>query len=123
MSIDRVEIEVVPHDAQRYDTAGDWVFKEKALYLKVSAQSDWRHEMLLAVHEMVEAVICKHIGVSDVDVDLWDMVEHADSAEPGEVDGCPYGRAHQIAEIVERLLAVELGVKWSEYMADIQEVI
>lgn len=118
-----IDIRTIRHNAHRYDTVGDWGFLDGALHIRVSDLGDWRHETLIGLHEAVEAVLCKHAGISTASVDAFDMAFeeertaglHAPEAEPGDHPSCPYHRQHAIATVVERLLAVELGVDWKEY--------
>ena len=50
----KIIIETIPHDHQRYNTVGDWQFSpDGTLHVKVSEMDDWRHEALIAVHEVV----------------------------------------------------------------------
>ena len=59
----RIQIETVPHAQQRYETTGDWWWDpDDTLQMRVSALADWRHSVLIAVHELVEALLCKAQG-------------------------------------------------------------
>ena len=70
----RIQIETVAHAQQRYETTGDWWWgPDDTLQMRVSALTDWRHSVLIAVHELVEALLCKAHGVSTEAVDAWDM--------------------------------------------------
>lgn len=77
---------------------------------------DWRHSALVLVHELVEMILTRHHGVSWKAVDKWDFA-HPDSDDPGRLPGCPYGKEHLAAERIEKILALLLGVKWSDYQA------
>lgn len=116
-----IKIEVIPHDQQRYPTVGDWFFEPNGdLTIKVSKMSDARFEALVAVHELVEVLICQHDGVTQEQVDAFDMEyertrPEGDDSEPGDSVYAPYGKQHCIATAVERLLAAELGVSWKVY--------
>ncbi len=53
-------------------------------------------------------------------VDLFDMAFErnrvaGNTDEPGNSTEAPYRTAHFVAETVERILAVALGVNWSHY--------
>jgi hypothetical protein len=117
----KITIETIPHEQQRYPTIGDWVFDGKGdLTIRVSALGDWRYEALIAVHELVEVLLCKHQGVSQEAVDQFDLEferkrTEDDTAEPGDALEAPYRKQHCFATGVERLLASELGVGWKEY--------
>jgi len=104
----------------RYDTAGDWEAFVGCLRVLVSRVGDVKMEFILAVHELVEAFICNQQGISQANVDAWDMFYESqrkpgDDSEPGEHKRCPYRKAHLAALRVEMALAVELGVDWTKY--------
>lgn len=120
-----IKVSRIPHNAQRYDTAGDWEWVpgdgeggpgNGQLIVRVDATPDWRHSFLVALHEMVEAAICRQAGISGETVTAWDLA-HSDSDEPGALKDCPYQRAHREADIIERIVASSLGVDWDEYEA------
>jgi hypothetical protein len=119
-----------PHHLQRYDTCGDWNYSDSKdgetlrFDVSVSEMPDWRYEALVGVHELVEALLCKHRGISDADVTAFDVAYEAkrpegDDSEPGDDPAAPYHREHQFATQVEKLLAAELGVDWQAYEAAI----
>ena len=118
----KIEITIIPHKAQRYSTSGDWYFHNGIMKINVSATGDWRMEMLVAVHELVEALVCTSRGITQHQVDAWDGAFEAargnarpTTGEPGDDPKAPYRREHRFAEKVERLLAKELGVDWRKY--------
>lgn len=116
-----VKIEIIPHEQQRYPTVGDWLFEPNGdLTIRVSKLSDWRKEMLVAIHELVEVVLCKHDGVAQETVDKFDITYEKDRKdgnddEPGDDPGSPYMEQHCVATGVERVLAARLGVCWRQY--------
>jgi hypothetical protein len=130
--ITSIEMRVVPHTAQRYPTAGDWQFDQwsippnekfpRKLMVCVSDTGHWRYNVLLGVHEVVEAVLCAHAGITQEEVDLFDKIfieEHGDAEsdndEPGDSADAPYHMQHCIATAVERLLCAALGCTWEGY--------
>jgi len=121
-----VKIVTIPHEEQRYPTVGDWVVNGDNLYISVSKMSDPRYELLVAVHELVEVLLCKERGISQELVDKFDMEYEASrsewdtTSEPGDAAGAPYRKEHFFATTVERLLAAELGVDWEKYEAEVQ---
>lgn len=123
----KITIEIIPHDQHRYSTVGDWLYdSEGNLIIRVSQLSDWRREMLIAVHELVEVLICKHDGVTQEQVDQFDAkvfnyAEHPDE-EPGDDPGSPYKKQHCIATGVERVLAAALGVDWKPYEEELESL-
>lgn len=141
----KIVIETIPHDQQRYPTVGDWEIKkepiyyesggpgastekigeEEVLYIRVSKLSDWRREALVAIHELVEVLLCKHDGVTTEDVDKFDMDferrrKEGDLSEPGDDPKAPYVLEHCIATGIERILAAELNVSWKEYEEELE---
>lgn len=117
-----INIQVIPESEMRAEVNGaDWFWDDKGdLQVRVSPMSDWRRETLLGLHEAIEAVCCKHLGVSQQCVDEFDMAY--DKAHPDEADLnagddplAPYDRAHTLATCCERALAFALDVQWGDY--------
>jgi len=122
----KITIETIPHTEQRYPTVGDWYYeKDGSLTIRVSEMSDWRHEACVAVHELVEALMCKDAGITQDDVDKFDKNFEAnrppDSVEePGDSMKAPYRLQHGIASGIERILGAELGVDWNKYADEVE---
>jgi len=115
-TIVRIQIETIPHEAQRYSTTGDWWWDpDDTLHLRVSTLPDWRYSALIAVHELVEALLCKAHGVSVEAADAWDMGPGKEMDDPGYFSRAPYHREHDFALGIERLFAHELDVDWNAY--------
>jgi hypothetical protein len=110
----RITIDVIPHGDQRYPTCGDWiVVDENNLRIFVSEMGDWRKEMAVGLHEVVEALLCKANGVSQTAVDQFDLA--CPHGEPGDDPTGPYHREHCFATAVERMFIAAVGLSWSEY--------
>lgn len=117
-----ITIKIIPHSAQRYNTVGDWQFDAVGnVVLTVSDMGDWKKELLVAFHEMIEVMLCKDRGISQELVDKFDMDYEANrsewdvASEPGDAGGAPYRKEHFFATSLERLLAAELNVDWGQY--------
>ena len=113
-------IEVIDHKAQRYPTVGDWIeFPNGELVVRVSDTGNWKYDLLVGIHELVEAALCRARGVEQAEVDAFDMSfeKHRtpEDGEPGDDPRAPYQREHRFAENIERLVAHELGVNWQDY--------
>jgi len=73
--------------------------------------TDRRYELLVALHELVEALLCQQSGVSQERVDAFDKAYEAKrpladkDSEPGDDPAAPYNRQHVIASVTERLAA------------------
>jgi hypothetical protein len=121
----KITIETIAHEQQRYPTCGDWTFDAAGnLTIKVSQLSDPRFEALIAIHELTEAVMCQHAGVTQEMVDLFDKAferdRHPDNDdEPGDHPDAPYRRQHGIASGIESILAAEMGVVWGQYEKEV----
>lgn len=107
----------IPHANHRYPTAGDYQKVKDGWVVKVSDLGDWRLNLLLAVHELVELSLTQNDGIPEDLVTRWDKDyarSHPDD-EPGECPHCPYHWQHQQAEAVEQFVSILLGVKWHDY--------
>jgi hypothetical protein len=135
----QVIIKTIDHKKQPYDTCGDWRWENKkgkpinqtealarantddcVLRINVSNLGSWRLEMLVAVHELVETLMCLRDGVLVEDVDAFDKAFEAarkkgNQDEPGDDPKAPYVNQHCVATAVERLLCAQLGCTWDEY--------
>lgn len=113
-----IKITTVPHAQQRYDTVGDWILHEDGtIEIRVSDLGNWTMEACVALHELVECLLCLDRGIETATVDAFDMgwKPHDGINEPGDDPNSPYYEEHQIATAVERLMAAELEVAWVEY--------
>ena len=135
----RILIESILHSAQRYDTCGDWwIDADGTWQIRVSqmpSPNATKHMLLIVLHELIEMALCQYRGITDKDVDDFDMtwkprvVEVGDSPyetvlddEPGNDPKAPYYHEHQFASGVERILAAELDVDWGEYERSIENL-
>ena len=122
-----VTIQIIPHKDHRYSTCGDWYFEGDSLVIKVSKLSDWRLEMLVAIHELAEVLICKHRVITTASVDAFDKAFEAartpdNEDEPGDEPTAPYVKEHCIATGIERIMAAELDVSWKDYEAELSKL-
>lgn len=117
-----IEIITVQHGDHRYNTVGDWyLLPDGTWQIQVSQMDDWRHWILIALHELVEMALCTHRGISAGMVDRFDMSFTGDG-EPGDAALAPYAAQHCAADGVERLMATLLDVKWSDYDDAVREL-
>lgn len=107
-------IKTVDESEQRYDTAGDWQVQGNDLYITVSKQESWKEEVLIGVHELIEAILCKNRGITDEEVTEFDK-HFKKEGEPGDAPDAPYRKEHHFATIVEMLLCKELEMDWGIY--------
>lgn len=124
----KIIIETVPHEEQRYETVGDWqnVNKEE-LHITVSKTHNWHYDALVAVHELLEALVCRDRGISQETVDAYDLLylknpPRGAPKEAGDSFTAPYRAEHFFATTVERMLAAELKVDWEAYEAELDKL-
>ncbi len=101
----KITIETIPHLEQRYNTCGDWVFDSDGnLTIRVSDTGNWRYGACLALHELVEALLCKSSGVTTEQVDVFDInwKPFGSFEEPGEDPRAPYFAEHNQAVLIEQ---------------------
>lgn len=119
-----ISIKTIPHAEQKYPTVGDWRFEDNGdLTIRISSMNNWKHELLVAFHEIAEVALCMDRNIATETVDAFDMnfeVERAEGKhgvddEPGDSKDAPYRKEHFFATNVERMLAAELGVDWDDY--------
>ena len=115
-----IHIKVVPRSKMRKIVSGaDWFWDKRGnLQVRIEPMSDWRYEVLLCLHEAIEAVLCKHNGVSQTSVDEFDVEydkHHATDCNAGDDPKAPYRREHCLATACERVIAAELDVCWETY--------
>jgi hypothetical protein len=140
----KIIIETIPHKQQRYPTVGDWYFEEecvvttgptrrkdakkvKVLHIRVSAMKDWRHEYLVALHELVEVMQCRHDGVTQAQVDRFDIAfekrrKPGNVDEPGDSRNAPYQKQHALASGIERVAMAALDVKLDDYAEEVEKL-
>lgn len=120
----KITIETIPHNEQRYPTVGDWQFDENTgdLSIKVSMMGDWRYELLVGLHELVEAGLCRDMGIAEFLVDEFDTGYKGPYEEPGDDPDAPYYQQHFMATNLERLLANALSVNWQAYDYAVSEL-
>lgn len=132
MHIPRILIKAIDHKNQRYETVGDWRFEQtiqdgECLIILVSKMSDWRYEILIVIHELIEVFLCRHSGVNQKQVDKFDMAfekrrKKGNADEPGDSPKAPYRFQHCVATGVERIVAAILGVCWKTYEEEINSL-
>jgi hypothetical protein len=82
---------------------------------------DWRYEVLVAVHEIIEMALTRQRGIAEERITEFDIKFEQNKAqgvvagEPGDNINAPYRREHFFATNIERLVAAELDVDWFEY--------
>lgn len=127
-----IHIKIIHNDAHRTPhgggkiTGADWYFDDKGdLQVRVSKMSDQRYEMALALHEMVEALLCHLDGVSQNDVDVFDTEydkTHDASNNAGDDPHAPYRIQHNWATAIERTFTGAANVDWETYDKELEKL-
>lgn len=127
VKIDNVVIKIVPHREQRYETVGDWMYLGDTLYIFISNMGNDDYHQLVAIHEYVEALLCRKDGIKETAVTAFDIEYEKNRPEgnfdePGNCPAAPYYEQHQTATQIEKLMALKLGVNWEAYDAAVNSL-
>ena len=127
MNITKITVEFIPTENQRYLTVGDYIKDHGHLRVFVSKMNDNRHELLVAVHEVIEAMLTEHRGIKEEDITAFDIEFEKKRAEyntdePGDDSAAPYRKEHLFATGIEKLLASELDVDWKKYDEEVNSL-
>lgn len=133
-----IEIRFVDHSEQRYNTVGDWEYlpapfegAERTLRVTVSRTGSWQSSVAIAIHELIEGVLCVENGVAQYEVDTYDKgfeilyTEHPErfaSDEPGDSPDAPYYVQHGVASVCERLVTNAMHLSWPEHEARLEQL-
>lgn len=124
----KIVIEFIPHETQRYSTIGDWFWDEDGvLQIKVSQLPNDPKKLkalAIALHELFETGLCIDQGITQEEVDRFDMAyektrPEGDESEPGDQLEAPYRDQHCFATAMERMFIAACGISWAEYEKDI----
>jgi hypothetical protein len=120
----RILIETVPHERNRNNQVGDYRYMEDGtLYITVSNMGDEKMEWLVALHEMIEEMLAKSDGITEEQINDYDIYYEKkremglvdENSEDGFASDCIYKKYHTIATGCEMILAAQLGVDWLNY--------
>lgn len=110
-----IEIKTISQKEQRYVTVGDyWKEGEKDIF-RISDCKNRKYEWMLAIHELIEKALNESKGITNEQVDAFDLTQKDLEEEPGDEPNCPYRDAHCFATAVERILCAAMGISWKEY--------
>jgi hypothetical protein len=124
-------IQTISHASQRYQTIGDWQFNasQNSLEVQVSEMDNPDYEFLIGIHEAIEAWLCRKAGIMQEQVDEFDMNWKSPALngvdiydEPGNDPAALYHKQHIQAGIIERQLALQLGIEWDRYEAALENM-
>lgn len=119
---------VIPHKLQTYPTCGNWSILPNELNIEVSAMGNADSEFLVALHELVEAYLCRKAEITDEEVTAFDIVFEAkrqldNTDEPGNEPDAPYRQQHRTATLIEMIVADAAGVDWKRHEANVNALL
>lgn len=117
-----ISLKDIKHEEQRYETVGDWVWELDHLIIHISDLGDEKMNACIAIHELIEALLCRFHGVTQQEVDAFDMGLGKNLEDPGESPLAPYHKQHMFASGIELVFAQKIGVDWNEYEKKIKEL-
>lgn len=118
-----ITIKTVPNqeimERKGFTGADWWTDRYGNLQVRVAEElGDERECFILAIHEVTEAIMCRHLGISQEAVDAFDskyQAEHEVDLNAGDEPEAPYKIPHTFATAIERILAGVLEVDWKPY--------
>jgi hypothetical protein len=92
---------------------------------------DFRHTLMVFLHEIVEVFLCIKDGITTEECDAFDEIYeqgYKDGTIPVEKEAgydkkCPYRKGHVWGDRVSWFVGVLLGVNWKEYSRECDELI
>ena len=120
-----ITLKSVPLSQIRCSAWGDWQILEDGSILALVRDDMYEESQIaVAIHEAIEAYLCKKHGISDESVVAFDgqyekerlVGKHPEDTEPGDAEDSPYRLPHQAATCVERAVCLALGVRWEEHL-------
>lgn len=129
--IPKIIIKPIDSENQRYPTCGDWLYdaEDNAIEVRVNRMSDWRSEIAVVVHELIEALCCIKNRIPEVKVMSFDIQyekeraegKHSETDEPGDDPNSPYHLEHVKATSVEKETCLQLNLNWDEHQRNVNE--
>lgn len=116
-----VTIQTSPPNLIRNLQVGDWHYSVASVAALVSlAIRDPDSQLAIGIHELIEAWMCRKVGITDEAVCEFDETyeaeraegKHSEDEEPGDDPRCPYREQHAAATFVERAVCAAIGLPW-----------
>ena len=119
----------IKHNKQQYDTCGNYGENKFYTWFQISRLRNWKYEVLILVHEIIEYFLCKARGIKVTDIDNFDLMFEAErragkwiNEEPGFDKRAPYLKEHTFATKIEKMLCKEFGLDWENYIKAIDNL-
>lgn len=121
-----------PAENIRAEQAGDWwtYGNNNTILVHVIDGLPPESQLAIAIHEVIEAWLCRFHGISDEDVVTFDNHyeaerengDHGPEDEPGDDPCAPYRAEHMAATHVERAVCAALGITWKLHELSVQQL-
>lgn len=129
--IPKIVIRPIDWQNHRYSTCGDWLYdaEDNVIEVRVSRMTDWRSELAVALHEVIESVCCLEKDISEAQVTAFDIQyekereegKHSEFEESGDDKAAPYHDEHVAASFVEREVCSQLKLDWKKHEQIVNE--
>ena len=119
-----IMLKTIPANLVRAEQSGDWSYGSVAILASViEGTYPPDNELMIVIHEVVEAWLCRRAGITEAAVVKFDEMyederkagHHTKDDEPGDDPRSPYRIQHQAATHVERAVGAALDVSWTEH--------
>ena len=118
-----IEAQTIPINDMPYLTVGNYWSDAAGLHFRVAEMDRPEYEQLVHIHEFTEKFLCDHDGVSNDEIDAFDIQFekdreaglHGQDDEPGDDPRAPYHRQHCYATAVERMLCAAMNISWDSH--------
>ena len=125
-----INIQTINHSNQRYETVGDyWIDEKHNWQIRISNMNNWKYELLVAIHELIEFSLCTDREIKEEDISAFDVMFEGEGKkglwkdeEPGFDYRSPYREEHIFATRIEKMIAEELNIHWDEYEKVVNEL-
>ena len=106
-----------------YQTAGDWKIDQWGNITASCAHLPGMDASVTLVmcHEVIEAILCRHLGISEQSVTDFDT-SHLELDEPGDSPHAPYNAAHMAAMDLERRLCEYMNLPWEQHEQNVAQI-
>jgi len=115
-----IKIEIIPHNKQRYDTAGDYLKADSKGWLFRISQMNADAEFLVLIHELIEWYLTQKKDITEQEITDFDI--KSGHPDPGILKNAPYHKQHMIAVKMEKMLAKILKIDWKTYDASFDKL-
>lgn len=124
----KIIIETINHADQAYPTVGNyWMDEDGVMQIRVSKLNNPFYEGMIAVHELVEWLLCIKAGIPEKEITDFDLKFEAERKEgnfdePGFEINAPYYRQHCFATSVELGMCAMAGEDFKLYDKTVNEL-